>query len=273
MPTLLCAPCQDNVARLRTLATEPASGESPQWCVTLNLEMVSRADRDRGYEEALRAADLMTADGQPIVWWSRRCHAACRRIERTTGVDIVDAVLRDPAWGRFGVIGGHEPRATIARYPGADERCAFVADEQITEASIDNLAQHIADGKPDVTLVALGVPKQDRICRALRERGVATRLLVGVGGSFEILGPAGRRCPAWLARLGLEWLFRLLREPRRLWHRYLVTYPRGCRALLSARGSHHPTRPKPLLQRLFEPDDEGGAPSSESTRTSTADEH
>ncbi|TNF52601.1 MAG: glycosyltransferase, partial [Burkholderiales bacterium] len=71
-----------------------------------------------------------------------------------------------------------------------------------------------------------GVPKQDRLALLLRQR-MPHLLLLGIGGTFEILGPDGGRAPQWMQRSGLEWLYRLTREPGRLWRRYLLNYPLG----------------------------------------------
>jgi N-acetylglucosaminyldiphosphoundecaprenol N-acetyl-beta-D-mannosaminyltransferase len=79
--------------------------------------------------------------------------------------------------------------------------------------------------RPDVVLVALGCPKQeilmDRIAMA-----VSPAVCIGIGAGLDFVAGAVRRAPAWVSRMGLEWFYRLLREPRRLWRRYLVRDPR-----------------------------------------------
>ena len=77
-----------------------------------------------------------------------------------------------------------------------------------------------------MVFIALGVPKQDRLAVELRRR-MPHLVLLGIGGTFEILGPQGSRAPRWMQKGGLEWLYRLFREPGRLWRRYLINYPQG----------------------------------------------
>jgi N-acetylglucosaminyldiphosphoundecaprenol N-acetyl-beta-D-mannosaminyltransferase len=82
-----------------------------------------------------------------------------------------------------------------------------------------------------VVFLALGVPKQDRLALELRAQ-IPELVVAGVGGTFEILGPQGSRAPQWMQRAGLEWLYRLLHEPGRLWKRYFLHYPAGLSLLL-----------------------------------------
>lgn len=199
------------------------------WVLTLNTEMLSRGARNPGYWELVRKADIITADGMPLVWASRvKCRGAAIQ-GRTTGVDVVDAMLRLGEVPRFAVIGGVSPLKTIERYgPRAQQACAYVFDGRVDLSAdqltlfCDQLTQHGAR----VVFIALGVPKQDQLAVELRQR-LPQLVLLGIGGTFEILGPEGSRAPVWMQRAGLEWLYRLVLDPGRLWRRYLINYPRG----------------------------------------------
>lgn len=204
------------------------------WLVTLNTEMLARCARDATYHELIRQADIITADGMPLVWASR-CKDASQPIDgRTTGVDLVDAYLRLPQVPPYAVIGGQDPMATLARYPAeARQACRYLFDGKVdlSEAQLAQFAQALQDHAVKTVFIALGVPKQDRLALALRAR-LPHLMLMGIGGTFEILGPQGGRAPRWMQNAGLEWLYRLIKEPGRLWKRYLVSYPAGIGMLL-----------------------------------------
>lgn len=203
--------------------------EEGAWLLTLNTEMLARGAREPEYWKLVGKADIITADGMPLVWASRVKRRGASIEDRTTGVDLVDALLNLDVVPRFAVIGGHSPLKTIALYGSrAIEACSFVFDGKV-DLSDRQLAMFCADlgrCEAQVVFIALGVPKQDRLALELRRR-LPKLVLLGVGGTFEILGPEGGRAPRWMQRGGLEWLYRLAKDPGRLWRRYLINYPRG----------------------------------------------
>lgn len=208
---------------------ERADRGNGAWLLTLNTEMIARGVREPDYWDLVKQADIITADGMPLVWASKFKSRKAAIAGRTTGVDLVDAMLRLGSVPRFAVIGGKSPTETISCYgQQATEACAFVFDGKVDLSGeqlsffCDELARH----QVRVVFIALGVPKQDRLALLLRQR-MPHLVLLGIGGTFEILGPEGGRAPQWMRKSGLEWIYRLAKEPRRLWHRYLVNYPRG----------------------------------------------
>lgn len=204
------------------------------WLLTLNTEMLARGSRDPGYLGLIRQADIITADGMPLVWASKFKYPANPVAGRTTGVDLVDAILRLEEVPAFAVIGGVSPQETIARYgASAMQACRFVFDGRVdlSEKQLAWFCEELVRSEVRVAFIALGVPKQDQLALELRAR-VPFLVVTGIGGTFEILGPDGARAPMWMQRVGLEWLFRLLKEPGRLWRRYILNYPRGIALLL-----------------------------------------
>ena len=199
------------------------------WLLTLNTEMLSRFTREPEYQSLVAQADIITADGMPLVWASRFRGPDQAIAERTTGVDLVDAFLRLPQVPPYAIIGGVDPAITLEGYgDAARQACRYLFNGKVDLS--DEQAQQFVDALRDqqvsMVFVALGVPKQDRL--ALKLRAVMPELVIaGIGGSFEILGPQGSRAPKWMQRTGMEWLFRLLKEPGRLWKRYLIHYPAG----------------------------------------------
>jgi N-acetylglucosaminyldiphosphoundecaprenol N-acetyl-beta-D-mannosaminyltransferase len=112
-----------------------------------------------------------------------------------------------------------------ARFPGLEVPFAFAPPfRPLDEHEDRDVVEAIEQSGARILFVGLGCPKQERWMAAHRERIDCT--LVGVGAAFDFLAGAKRQAPRWMQRAGLEWLFRLAAEPRRLWRRYLVLNPR-----------------------------------------------
>lgn len=204
------------------------------WLLTLNTEMLSRFTKDPSYRDLVTQADIITADGMPLVWASRFKGADQTIPERTTGVDLVDAFLRLPEVPIYAIIGGVDPAITVARYgESAQQACRYLFNGKVdlSDKQVQQFTDTLRDHQVRMLFLALGVPKQD--CLALKIRALMPELMItGIGGTFEILGPNGSRAPKWMQKLGMEWLFRLFKEPDRLWKRYLIHYPAGVKLLL-----------------------------------------
>lgn len=216
------------MAHINDLVWRAEHGEGV-WLLTLNTEMLARGARESDYLALMTRADIITADGMPLVWASRIKQRDGPIDGRTTGVDLVDALLRLDCVPRFAVIGGKNPSGTIECYgPKAVEACAYVFDGKVdlSAQQLDVFCSELVRRQVGMVFIALGVPKQDCLALELRQR-MPKLVLLGIGGTFEILGPDGGRAPSWMQRSGLEWLYRLLKEPGRLWRRYLISYPRG----------------------------------------------
>lgn len=203
------------------------------WVLTLNLEMVSRSARDPAYGALTRSADFIIADGMPIVWASKLKRGVPAIPGRAAGVDLSTELIRatDPA--RIAVIGGDNPKRALDALGIADAGEVYVFDGRVTadDATAGRLAAELRKRGSRVVFLALGVGKQDDLAALLRER-IPEALLLGVGGTFELIGGQKKRAPKWMQRAGMEWLFRLMVEPQRLWKRYLVLYWSGAWLIL-----------------------------------------
>lgn len=186
------------------------------------------AEGDADLREALaRPTALPVPDGMPLVWVGRARRA---RIGRVCGLDLMPALV-DAGRGqaaRHYLYGGAPgvPERLAARlqeeFPGVEivgvESPPF---RRLTEAERDQTIARINAASPDFVWVGLGTPKQDLWLADYRDVLDAAALLA-VGAAFEIVSGARRRAPLWMQHAGLEWLFRLILEPRRLWRRYAV---------------------------------------------------
>ncbi|HET9595749.1 MAG TPA: WecB/TagA/CpsF family glycosyltransferase [Anaeromyxobacteraceae bacterium] len=196
---------------------------------TPNVDHVVIAERHAEFREAYRDADLSLADGVPILWAARLLGEPLP--QKVSGSDLVLPLVERAAargWRVYLVgaapgVAAEAARRLQQRFPAlrvAGVDAPFVkVDGPDPEGEV--ALQRLAAAAPDLVLVAFGAPKQELWMhrhRAAFGRAVA----VGVGASLDFVAGTIRRAPRWMQRAGLEWAFRLLREPRRLWRRYLV---------------------------------------------------
>jgi N-acetylglucosaminyldiphosphoundecaprenol N-acetyl-beta-D-mannosaminyltransferase len=214
----------------RAILDMAESGHGGTTCVA-TVHMVMEAFDAPDFQRLVNAAELVTSDGVPLVWALRRL--GIPRAQRVYGPDLTPIVCREAA--RRGVpvgfYGGHpEVLETLTRTLAADIsglRIAFAHSPPFAPLSAEEdakLTAAIVDSGARVLFVGLGCPKQERWMASHRERLPCAML--GVGAAFDFLAGYKRQAPRWMQNAGLEWLFRLLCEPRRLWHRYAVHNPR-----------------------------------------------
>lgn len=185
---------------------------------TVNPESIMRARRDPAFAQALQRAALRLPDGWGAAWAARRAGGDVRA--PVAGADLVVelAALCARRGRRLYLLGGGPGVAAAAAdrlrglFPGLEVTGAEPGDP---EAAADaEVAGRVAAAAPDVLLVAYGQPRQE-LWITRNSAGVPARLGVGVGGTFDYLAGRVPRAPAWMRRRGLEWLFRLLRQPWR----------------------------------------------------------
>lgn len=214
--------------------------------VTLNPEMVMEAETNRQFRDALQSADIRVPDGAGLVWahwfirsqfwslWPSLMAFPFRAVERITGVDTVNllAKLCEERNVPLYLLGGTQQQVTKTaerlrqQFPGLI--VAASPDHQYDPAGPASILADIQAKGPHVLLVAYGAQKQTIWIEKHRTELASVRIAVGVGGAFAILSEDTPRAPEWLRRLNLEWLWRLILEPKRLpriW-RATVLFPR-----------------------------------------------
>jgi len=233
----------DAVTLEEAVALIAAWGEARESrCVcACNVHSVATADRDEGLRRALAQADLNVPDGAPVAWLMRR--QGLREQGRVGGPDLMLAYFEYAAAHGEPVYLYGSTDATLAAlvqrlrasWPTLNIAGMHAPPFRPTTEDEDEDAVHriIASGAQTVW-VSLGCPKQELWIAAHRNRVPA--VMVGVGAAFDFHAGTVTRAPRWMRDRGLEWLYRLLREPRRLGRRYLVTntwfLARACRQLL-----------------------------------------
>jgi N-acetylglucosaminyldiphosphoundecaprenol N-acetyl-beta-D-mannosaminyltransferase len=199
-------------------------------CVT-GVHGVSEAQKDEGFRQILNRAFLCTPDGMPLVWlgWWR----GKKEMDRVYGPDLMLAMLElsEMKGYRHFFYGGANGTAEALReklrqrYPELQIVGTYEPPFRPLNAQEEgDLKKLVQDARPDIMWIGLSTPKQEKFMAEYLGQLEVT-LMAGVGAAFDYISGRRRQAPRWMQRSGLEWLFRLMQEPRRLWKRYLINNP------------------------------------------------
>ena len=206
-----------------------------QWClgpraphtvITANAAILCMMRRDAELREACRRGDLVLPDGMPVVWTSRL--AGVPFPERVAGVDMMVRLLETASERRLSVyfLGARpEVVAELARRCARDYPGLVVAgfrDGYFGPAEQEGVIEQVRRAAPHMLFVGMPSPFKETWCERHR-LALDVPVIMGVGGSFDVLAGYVRRAPRLMQSMGLEWSWRLAMEPRKMWKRYLVT--------------------------------------------------
>lgn len=205
---------------------------TPCHIVTVNLQFIRIAAREPDFAQVVNGAHLVVADGKPLVWLSRLMGSAIP--ERITGHDLLQSCASlasqrgysifflgpspEVADKAADVLCAQHPGLKIAGvYQGRFDRdgCGVSAADELGALTA------IQRCRPDFLFVALGCPKQEFWIHRHRQ-DIETPVCVGIGGALDVLAGKLKRAPEWMQSAGLEWTYRLIQEPNRLWRRYIL---------------------------------------------------
>lgn len=206
---------------------------------TPNVDHVVLAQEDARFRDAYAAVDLALADGMPIVWASRLLGRPVP--EKISGSDLVPPLMKlaEAEGFRVYLFGGAEgvARKAAENLARTHPRLELVGssspriDMSEPAARRQDILEEIRGTAPDLVLAGLGCPKQELWIHEVAE-ALRPAVVLGVGASIDFLAGTARRAPRWMSASGLEWLYRLAQEPRRLAGRYLVRDPQFIGILL-----------------------------------------
>ncbi|WP_231512114.1 WecB/TagA/CpsF family glycosyltransferase [Paucibacter sp. KBW04] len=217
----------DNLSMEDTLQTIEgfiASGK-PHQHVVVNVDKLVKAQKDPELRQIINDCALINADGMPVVWASRLLGKPLK--ERVAGVDLFEALMArsaDKGWRVF-LLGAKEDIVSrvrdlyAAKYPNlvfAGYRNGYWKPEE--EGAI---VQQIADARADLLFVAISSPKKEQFLGAYQAT-MKIPFAMGVGGTFDVAAGKVKRAPVWMQKTGLEWFYRFLQEPRRMFRRYFI---------------------------------------------------
>lgn len=217
----------DNLSLEETLQTVEgfiASGR-PHQHVVVNVDKLVKARKDAQLRRIINDCALINADGMPVVWASRILGMPLK--ERVAGVDLFDALMKRSAekgW-RVYLLGAREevvsrvkeiyealyPKLQIAGY-----RNGYWEPHEESD-----VVENVVLARADILFVAISSPKKEQFLGAYQER-MRVPFAMGVGGSFDVASGKLKRAPRWMRRVGLEWFYRFLQEPRRMFRRYFI---------------------------------------------------
>lgn len=195
-------------------------------CVVPASTVVDCSENPR-YREVINAAGMATPDGMPVVWFGRAKGAA---VERTYGPDLMLNVCdfgQKKGYRHYLYGGTTEALSSLElrlknQFPGIKIVGSMAPPfRELSQDEDAQIVEKINAGAPDILWVGLGSPKQDFWMQAHRDK-LNVPVAIGVGAAFDFLSGTKPQAPRWLRGLGLEWLFRLCCEPKRLWRRYLI---------------------------------------------------
>lgn len=212
---------RETLDELERLAGEPGVSQH----VVVNAAKVVAANSNDNLRNIITACDVISADGMSVVWASRLLGTPLS--ERVTGIDTMLRLLQrgeDLGWSVY-LLGAQpdviETVVTLVRacHPGlkigGHRNGYWTRDEEPLVVAA------IRESGADILFVALPTPAKEMFVGRNKE-DLGVKLVVGVGGSFDVIAGRKKRAPLWLQRVGLEWAYRLVQEPRRMWRRYLI---------------------------------------------------
>jgi N-acetylglucosaminyldiphosphoundecaprenol N-acetyl-beta-D-mannosaminyltransferase len=203
-----------------------SAGARGHYIAVTGMHGVVEAQHDPSFKQILNSADLVVPDGMPLVWLARWRGFALKR--RVYGPELMETFCRET--------GAHYRHFLYGGAPGVPELLAEILTDRLgvrvvgtysppfrplMPAESEEVARLINRTTPDVLWVGLSTPKQERWMYE-RRNTLRVPVMVGVGAAFDLNSGRVRQAPRWMREHGLEWLFRLLMEPRRLWKRYLL---------------------------------------------------
>ncbi len=206
------------VREILKLARAPGRGH---YLVTINSEFIMLAHRNRKFAQILENSDLSVADG----WWVAKSRLICggKAQDRITGVELIEVVskiavdnpIRIGYMGGFGDVAAIVAKRQVKEYPGI--KIVYARPGELTIGQETKLIKELdATGRIDILFVAYGMGKQEYWIEKMKDK-LDIGLYIGVGGAFDFIAGKRKRAPVFLQNFGLEWLWRLLFDPVRIW--------------------------------------------------------
>jgi len=197
----------------------------PHQHVVVNVDKVVKAQKSPELMAIINDCSLINVDGMPIVWASRILGAPLK--ERVAGIDLFESIMAQASsrgW-RIYLLGAKEDvvQAVRAKYEREHPGIQIVGcrNGYWKESEEPDVARAIAAAAPHILFVAMSSPKKEFFLGRY-QREMKVPFAMGVGGSFDVVAGKVKRAPIWMQRAGLEWFYRFLQEPRRMFYRYFI---------------------------------------------------
>lgn len=194
--------------------------------VSVNAGKIVDMQKDRELRESVNNCDLISADGQAVVWASRILGQPLK--ERVAGIDLMERLMERAAERGYRVYLFGAREAVVEKVVGkyrdryGSQIIAGYRNGYFREEEEADIAAEIGRSGANILFVAISSPKKEIFLYKHRKSLNDINFIMGVGGSFDVVSGEIRRAPLWVQKAGLEWLYRFLQEPGRMWRRYLV---------------------------------------------------
>ena len=228
-----------------------SGGVKGRYIAVTGMHGIAESRRDDTLRSALNSADLVVPDGMPLVWLGRWYGHALKR--RVYGPELMETFCRETGstFRHFFYGGASETAGRLAN--SLRQRYGIVVAgtycppfRLLNEEEQREVASRIEEASADILWVGLSTPKQEKWMHENRSK-LDVPVMLGVGAAFDINSGTTRQAPIWMRENGLEWLFRLVTEPKRLWRRYLISIPKAAALVLMELAGILPRPRKPLL--------------------------
>ncbi|MCK4441295.1 MAG: WecB/TagA/CpsF family glycosyltransferase [Sulfurovaceae bacterium] len=192
----------------------------------VNVAKLIYMQKDKELYYSIINSNIINADGQAVVWASRFLGKDLP--ERVTGIDLMQNLVKLAYKKKYKIFffGAKEEivKSVVDKYSKiySYEIIAGYRNGYFKKNEEENIAKEIANSKADILFVAISSPKKEIFLNRYRNI-INISFIMGVGGSFDVIAGKVKRAPLWMQKYGLEWFYRFLQEPRRMWKRYLVT--------------------------------------------------
>ena len=192
--------------------------------VVINAAKVANAQKDAALRESIVNADIINADGQGIVWASWILNKPLP--ERVPGIDLMDELVMLAVRRNYQIFFLGATEAIVAKvieiysHKYGKKIIAGYRNGYFKKEDDQIVAKEIADSNADILFVAMSSPKKEIFLNRYKDL-IQVPFIMGVGGSFDVVAGLVKRAPKWMQNWGLEWSYRVIQEPRRMWKRYL----------------------------------------------------
>jgi len=194
--------------------------------VVVNAGKIVAMQSDSQLKNDVNSADLINADGQAVVWAAKFLGKTLK--ERVAGIDLMENLVELAAQKKYKIFffGAQEDivKKVVSKYSSTygQEIIGGYRNGYFKKEDEENIARQIAQSGANILFVAISSPTKENFLNSHKQILNQVSFIMGVGGSFDVIAGKVKRAPIWMQKAGLEWFYRFLQEPRRMWKRYLV---------------------------------------------------
>lgn len=194
--------------------------------VVVNAGKIVAMQSDDQLRKSVNSSDIINADGQAVVWASKLLGQPLK--ERVAGIDLMERLVDLSAGNHYKIylLGAKqevlEKVVRIYQEKYSKQLIAGYRNGYFDSHEEEDIASEISDSGAQLLFVAISSPKKENFLYKHRSKLGKLNFIMGVGGSFDVIAGKTKRAPVWMQKIGLEWFYRFLQEPKRMWKRYLI---------------------------------------------------